>query len=329
MNNFGKLLHALLWSCIFATLLSSCNIGGNKKKEQTKGKKIVVLSPPIYSMLKLFPNDSIDIVGVNPRTLETAYTGLLELIDSEYREIRTDFADRDFNVNKETLLSFHPDMIFYYGDFQKVATDRLPIQTIDVNVKQSDPEIITVEWERLLARTLKLPYEGIMEKEWRHTRERCQELYRKAVASKRGLFVFSYLNGRIPVGGKNSYGDAFLAKAGIINVTEELSGEKEIGKEQIYNWKPDVVFIFLGSKDAFMKDVERKGNLSVYSIPQGIFSWGSPCVESPLMPLWLLAKSYPQVYPIEKFKKEARRFYADVFHKEVPDSILNEMFDDK
>lgn len=329
MNNFGKLLHLLLWGCVFVTLFSSCNIGRDKQEEQDRGKKIVVLSPPIYSMLKLFPSDSINIVGANPRTFETAHTGLLEIIDSQYREIRTDFADGDFNVNRETLLSFHPDIIFYYGDFQKVIADRLPIQTIDVNIKQSDPEIITVEWERLLSQALKHSYAGIMEKEWQHMRERCRELCRTIAAPKRGLFVFSYLNGRITVSGKNSYGGAFLAKAGIINVAEELSGEKEIGKEQLYNWKPDVVFLFLGSKSTFLKDIEKKDFLSVYSIPKGIFSWGSPCVESPLMPLWLLAKSYSQVYPKDKFKDEMRRFYANVFDKKVPDFVLNEILDDK
>lgn len=329
MNGYNNKFQVLLWSCSLVLLLSSCHTDGrrrNRKLPDTAVRKVVVLSPPVFSVLKLFGNDSIEIIGANPRTFETVHAGLLEIIAEGYRNIRTDFADRDFNVNKETLLSLHPDLIFYYGRFQKAAMDKLPIRTFDMDVRNADPEVITVQWEQFLAKSLELPYAGIIEREWKHTRKLCTELCGKIAFPKRGLFVFSYLNGRITVSGRNTYGAAFLQKAGIINVAEELSNKKEVGIEQLYAWRPDVIFLFLGSEDTFVKDKKGRENFSVYSVPQGVYSWGSPCAESPLMPLWMFARTYPEIYPMEKFKDEARRFYMEVFQKEIPDRILNEIF---
>lgn len=330
MNAYNHRIQTLLWGCFLAALLSSCHAGGSKKNRELPDstvRKVVLLSPPVFSVLKLFDNDRIEVVGANPRTFETVHAGLLGIIAKEYRDIRTDFADRDFNVNKETLLSLHPDMVFYYGGFQKAAMGKLPVRTIDMDMRKGDPEAITVEWEQLLAKALELPYAGIMEKEWKHTRRRCTELCEKTASSpKRGLFIFSYLNGRMTVSGRSTYGSAFLHKAGIINVAEELSNQKEVGIEQLYAWHPDVIFLFLGSKDAFIKSKKRRESFPVHSVPQGIFSWGSPCAESPLMPLWMFARTYPGIYPMEEFKAEARRFYAEVFQKEIPDRLLNEMF---
>lgn len=330
MNSYNNKIQVLLWSCSFVLLFSSCHVDGSRKNRKLPDatvRKVVVLSPPVFSVLKLFGNDSIEVIGANPRTFEAVHAELLGIIAEGYRDIRTDFASRDFNVNKETLLSLHPDLVFYYGQFQKAAMDKLPIRTFDMDIGNHDPEAITIEWEQLLAKALELPYTGVIERKWKHTRRLCTELCGKIASPKRGLFVFSYLNGRITVSGKNTYGASFLQKAGIINVAEELLNKKEVGIEQLYAWRPDVIFLFLGAKDAFVKDKKERENFSVYSVPQGVYSWGSPCAESPLMPLWMFARTYPGIYPMEAFKDEARRFYAEVFQKEIPDRILNEMFE--
>ena len=249
-----------------------------------------------------------------------------------YQNIRTDFTSRDFSINKESLLLLKPDVVYYYGEFQKAGTDKMPLQSVNVDIQESDPEKITIQWEQLLSQSLALPYKEIMKTQWNRTKEKCAKLKNNVIVPKRGLFVFSSLNGRITVSGKKTYGASYLEKAGISNVANSFSGNKEIGLEQLYAWAPNVVFLFLDSDKAFARSSKiqhSKNKMFIYHIPEGVFSWGSPCAESPLMPLWLFSRAYPQIYTHEDFKKDAKQFYTNTFRKYIPNRVLNSVLMDQ
>ncbi len=67
--------------------------------------------------------------------------------------------------------------------------------------------------------------------------------------------------------------------------------------EQIYQWQPDVIYLFMGpNADQYKRGIHNQDwtrvnavkNEEIYDVPVGLFSWSAPCVDTPLMLKWLL-----------------------------------------
>ncbi len=75
----------------------------NKEQISNNSKRIVNLSPPLFSVLCMLDAGN-QVVGTNPRTFTSANENIMEIIYPEYKNINVDFVDADFRINKESLL---------------------------------------------------------------------------------------------------------------------------------------------------------------------------------------------------------------------------------
>lgn len=322
--------------------------GTGEKAESASVKKeelrIVNLSPPVYSMLQTFPALKDSVIGVNPRTFSTSNPKVLSAVNPNAKKINSTFVNNDFSVNAESLAALAPTIILYYGEFEKKGLDTLGIPMVNMQIKDMDSESLTRKWERMIADIFKTGNGNKLEKQWKKTNEILSAVLKDG-KKIRGLFIFSTVGGKITVSGNKSYGGNFLRKAGIENVADlsgfaEGAGQVEVSMEQIHTWNPDIIFINsirIGKNNisaktvldntgsagwSFIKAVKDK---KVFDIPQGTFSWGMPCADSPLMPLWMLTKTEPEKYSESAFKKKIKTYYKEVYDTDLPDEIIDEM----
>ena len=60
----------------------------------------------------------------------------------------------------------------------------------------------------------------------------------------------------------------------------------------------------------------------IYDIPKTTYSWAAPCMDSPLMPLWLGSKAYPEKFTNEDFIKEFKDYYTRVYSISLTDQDI-------
>ena len=119
------------------------------------------------------------------------------------------------------------------------------------------------------------------------------------------------------------------------------AGQAAVSMEQIHAWNPDVIFInnmrigknvtaaehilqnkVDGADWSFITAVKEK---CVFDIPQGTYIWGMPCADSPLVPLWMLMKVYPDRYTETEFKEKVKRYYKEMYATDLPDAVISDM----
>lgn len=64
-------------------------------------------------------------------------------------------------------------------------------------------------------------------------------------------------------------------------------------------------------------------NKAVYDIPQTAYSWVTPCADSPLMPLWLISKAYPELYSEAEFRSEFSAYYERLHRVTLTDAEMD------
>ncbi|GMQ59835.1 ABC transporter substrate-binding protein [Vallitalea sediminicola] len=329
--------------CIALVQLTGCSVKKENKEVMVEEKdttRVTLISPPILSIyLSVSPEDS-TVVGINPRAFSTSNENVLSELYPDYKNINTSFINNEFVVNTEELLKLSPDIIFYYGDSQKNGIEKLDVKSVDMMCsKNRDPESMTIEWEKQLEKAFNITNENTLEKEWDRSNNKANELLKDNSTKKKGLYIFSYINGKVTASGNNSYGGNFFDKAGIENVAKEIEGNKEVSMEQIYKWNPDVVFIFLGmpatpiiNNKATNQDwslIQAYKDKAIFDIPQATYSWGAPCADSPLMPLWLISKTYPDSLGNDEFTTYFKDYYNRIYDIELKDELIEEVLKPK
>ena len=142
----------------------------------------------------------------------------------------------------------------------------------------------------------------------------------------------------ITVRGAGTYGDDWLNKSGLVNVASELEGDSvEVTMEQIYEWDPDIIYIFRGMPSQSYIDNTIDGqdwsltsayaDGTIYDMPVGVFNWGAPNADSPLTLEWMVMKNYPGNLDELEFKDNVKSYYERQYGIELTDenveSILN------
>lgn len=315
------------------------DMGGNTVKipPLSEIKHVVVLAPPVTSVLLDTIPDKKMIVGVNPKTFTSSNAEIMDKLLPNYKEIETTFVGDDFSINSEALLQLDPDLIFYYGDAEKKGLDNIQIPAIDFfSPKVTDPEALTVAWDRLLREIFEADQGGGLQKEWESYDKKVQGLLAKQNgAPKRALWIVSNAGGKLVVAGSNSfnaYAQSFFDKAGITNAASGIQGSAQVDMEQVYQWNPDVIFIFHSAPARAILDNHIKGqdwslldawkNKAVYDIPRTSYSWGAPCADSPLMSLWLVSKAYPKLFSEGEFRTELSEYYQRLHHVSLTDQDI-------
>ncbi|WP_353097158.1 ABC transporter substrate-binding protein [Tissierella praeacuta] len=308
----------------------------------TEIKHVVVITPPVTSVLLEVIPDTDMIAGLSPKTFVYSNEDVMEKLFPNYKDIETTFVGDDFSINTEALLALDPDIILYYGEIQKKGLENIGLPIINFfSPKLTDPKDVTVAWDNLLRQIFEVDDSESLEKEWEYFDTKVEAILAgQTEEPKRALWVFSNVSGSLVVAGSSSfdaYAESFFEKAGIVNVATGIEGTTEVDMEQIYEWSPDIIFVFHNvSAQRYLNNsiegqdwslLEAWKNQAIYDIPQTAYSWGAPCADSPLMPSWLISKAYPELYSEEEFRTELVRYYERLHNVTLTeadmDSILS------
>lgn len=289
-------------------------------------QRIVITSPPIVTMTYALSKDSKSIVGVNPLAIANSNKDLLEMALPNLNDINTSFI-KGFDIDVEQLLNLEPDIVFCYGEKQRKSLETLNIPVVDFYKKEKDASKIVKDWEKLICEVLNVQPEYSIEA----AIEAVENLSTSVIdekTSKRALLIFNNSSDKIIVAGSQTYGDYWLDFAGLENVASEIEGEKVVDLEQIYNWQPEVIYLFMGpSKEAYLSGIEHQDwsridavkNQAVYDIPAGLFHWSAPCMDTPLMMRWMLLENKND----QAFFDEMKIYYEKMYDLELTDEHIN------
>lgn len=318
------------------------DLGGNEVTIPAASdiKRIVILSPPVMSfVVKAVPDTSM-ITGINARAFTTSNLNIISKVFPNWQSVDTSFVDTSFAINKESLLALEPDIIFYYGNFQKEGLENIDIPCVDFFSKQlTDPETVSIAWDKQLRDILGYSND-LLQDEWNTTNDMLSELLKEKQESVTALCIFSNTSGSIVVSGTDStdsYAQSFFDKAGIINAAASLEGTSEVSMEQIYQWNPDMIIVFQDSPAQSILDNSIEGqdwslldawkNKRIYDIPRTTFSWITPCADSPLMPLWLVSKAYPDLISESTMRTKISDYYQRNYDILLSDEEIDSILD--
>ena len=312
------------------------DLGGNRVTlpPSQEIKRVVIISPPTTSiLLSVIPNSNM-IVGVNPRAFTTANTKIIEKLFPNRNSVETAFVSKGFVSNTEELLNLDPDIVFYYGESQKSGIENLDVPIIDFLIKgENNPETVTIAWDNLMREIFEIEGSTSLESEWNISNQTAQELLTTNTGEKKkALFLFSNTGGIITVYGSGTYADTWFKKSGLENVASNVKGNVEVSMEQLYAWNPDYIYVFIGNPASVMLRNEVQGqnwslltaykNKTIIDIPQAAYSWGAPCSDSPLMPLWMISRSYPELMPEIEFTKFFKKYYERMYSLKLEEELI-------
>lgn len=315
------------------------DLGGNEVTIPAPDEieKIVILSPPVMSFVVSAVPDTEMIVGINSRSFLTSNPQIVERVFPDWQSVESSFVDVNFAVNTESLLSLEPDIIFYYGDFQKKGIEGINIPAVDFLMKGvNSPEKMSVAWDTQIREILGTDTSVGIQAEWDATNTKLESMLKDAGdQKKRGLCIKLNQAGSIMVMGTDSFdgwAQSFFALSGIENVATSVEGTGEVSMEQIYQWDPDFIMCFQDVPASYILENSIEGqdwslltawkNKQVFDVPRTTYAWVTPCADSPLFPLWLVSKAYPELLSDGEVRNEIREYYQRNYNVELTEQEL-------
>ena len=298
-------------------------------------RRVVIISPPTTSVLLGVLSDPNLIVGANSRAFTTSTTEIVSKLFPDWNGVDTSFLSEGFVSNTEELLNLNPDIVFYYGAAQKSGIENLGIPIVDMMKKgDNNPETVTIAWDNLLREIFEADNSVSLQNEWEASNKKGAEALDTYTGEKKtALFLFSNMGGVISVYGRGTYADTWFEKSGLVNAAAEISGQAEVNMEQLYEWNPDFIYVFIGSPASDMLENKINGqdwsllsaykNNTLFDIPQGIYSWGAPCSDAPLTPLWMISKSYPELLSESDFKMMFKDYYSRMYKITLEEEVIS------
>lgn len=305
-------------------------------------QKIVILSPPVMSFVVSAIPDTEMIVGINSRSFLTSNPQIVERVFPNWKSVESSFVDVSFAVNTESLLALEPDIIFYYGDFQKKGIEGLNVPAVDFLMKGvNSPEKMSVAWDAQIREILGTDTSVGIQKEWDDTNAKLESLLKNVGdQKKRGLCIKLNQAGSVMVMGSDSFdgwAQSFFALSGIENVATSVEGTGEVSMEQIYEWNPDFIMCFQDVPASYILDNSIEGqdwsllnawkNKQIFDVPRTTYAWVTPCADSPLFPLWLVSKAYPDLVSDSEVRTEIKEYYQRNYSVELTEGDLDSILD--
>lgn len=348
-----KLLMVMIIAIIFCMALAGCTKTANEKaaSKQTRTiidlsgqevvlpdaselNKVIIIAPPLLATYANVVKDTEKLVGVHPRCISDANQELLKLVVPNYKSINTSFL-KGFTSNAEEILKMAPDVILVYGDFQKKGLENIDIPIVDFFIKNPKNEDWSVQIDSLMREVFEITEQNTLQKEWDKANEIVNEALKniKDEDKKLAIMVRSNSEEMFTVRGGNYYGDDWLVKTGLINAAKDLKEDgAQISMEQLYEWNPEVVYDFLGADaDKYLAN-EIKGqdwdsvkayeNKQIYDMPEGMFNWGSPNVDSPLTLIWMTMNNYPNLIEEDFFNNYMKQYYKRQYNIDLTDELM-------
>ncbi len=301
--------------------------------------KVVIVAPPLLATYASVVKDTSKIVGVHTIALSQVNKDLLNTIVPNWESINTSFL-AGFTSNAEEVLKLDPDIILVYGAFMKDGLENVDIPIVDFCISDQQNESWSVQIDTLMREIFDTNDNTTLQSEW----DKANEVVSTALQSvdkcskKTAVMIMSNTGDAITVRGIGSYGDDWLVKTGLVNVAGELKGDGvAVTMEQLYEWNPDIIYVFqgvgaakylensIGGQDWSEINAFKDGK--IYDMPYGMFNWGSPNADSPLTLIWMTMKNYPDLikndYFITYMKDYYQRQYGITPTDKTIDLILN------
>lgn len=341
-----KMVTGLVLILVFCLIGRGTEAGVNRKITDLSGQAIevpaieatnhlVIIAPPLFSIYYALDQDLDKVVGLHPMVLDAAKKTVLLELEPKLATINNDFI-RGFNVNTEEFLNLQPDIGLYWGKAQGKVFQTINIPGIDFQSYETYDALKALQdWLKLMAELIgnQEKAEEIIaygEDSLSIVRERIGQI--AEAEKKTGLMIFSNTQGKIIVTGSGFYGDYWLRESGLANVATDLKNNVEVNLEQIYQWNPDIIYVFIGSAEAMLAnsiDGQDWSGLKafqterIYQIPNGMFEWYSPCSDSPLMLRWMALQSYPDKFKDFNLKEDILHYYQMIYGHDLTASQIN------
>ncbi len=301
--------------------------------------KVIIVAPPLVATYASVVKDTDKLVGVHPTSFKIANKDILNLVVPNWQNINTSFLS-GFTSNTEEVLKMNPDIILVYGESQKKGLENVDIPVVDFYLDNPDNEEWSVRIDELMREIFQIEGNNTLEKEWEEAKKITAEALSKIKEADRktAIMIRSYTQDSFSVRGANYYGDDWLVKTGLINAAGNMQGDDvQISMEQFYQWNPDIVYDFVGqdAEKYLQNNIESRDwsqikafmNKEIYDMPQGMFNWGAPNVDSPLTLIWMTMKNYPGIISEEFFNSYMKEYYMRQYGIELSDNIMNEILD--
>lgn len=283
------------------------------------------------------------VVGVGPWAFLHSNMKILKDMKPDIARITTNFINKDYVVNMESLLNLKPDIIYYYGKSQDDNLERAGVPTVNLDEggdTKFEPVETQVYWENMYNQTLGLPPSHKFADAWKATLAIAQPYVNKIKGQHiRALYLEQSDGKQLKVSGPKTYGDTYLKMAGMDNVASNLVVKGDAGRyiavsmEQIIEWNPDIIFVVFGSAKDILdnknpgqdwRNVKAFKNKMIFSTPVGIHNWGGLTAETALLPLYMINKFNPNYISDEKMKEFTRLHYKKMFNYAIPDALLDD-----
>lgn len=351
----GKILFSLFISSII--LLSTASYANSSEVSKTindqnmknteeipiKFNRIIITGNCPFGVIMANDLAYKHVVGVGPWAFLHSNMKLLKDMKPDIDRITTDFINKDYVVNMESLLNLQPDIIYYYGKSQNDNLERAGIPTINLDAggdTKFEPVVTQTYWENEFNQTLGLPHSHKFSDAWKRSLSEAKP-YAEKIKSQhiRALYLEQSDGKELKVSGPKTYGDTYLKMAGMENVASDLVVKGDAGRyinvsmEQIIQWDPDVVFVVFGSTKDILNNknpgqdwhnVKAFKDGKIFSTPVGLHNWGGLSAETSLLPLFMINKFNPDYITDAELKVATRLHYKKVFDYEIPDALLTD-----
>ena len=295
-------------------------------------RRVVIISPPLFPQFLALQLPEAELAGVNRIAYAGANKELMDLMYPSWRDVPTGFLI-GFTANTEELLNLDPDIILVYGDFQKEGLWSLSVPILDFAVKNRQNETCTIAMDRLMREAFGLQdrTSGIRT-EWEVAKNRtAPSITRVRERNLTGLMIMDNTGDSITVRGRGSYGDDWLVNSGLTNVVQTEADTIETSMEQIYQWNPDVIYVFQGipARDYLTGQIPKQNwsplsafqRGAIFDTPRSLMNWGAPNPDSPLMLQWMVGKNAPDLFNESDFLLTMQQDYRRRYGIELSDSL--------
>jgi len=320
---------------------------GNQVEVKNQIDRIVVCDIlPLPSVLTVFFDSGMKIVGMNEASMIAAKNGLLGQLYPEILQASTSFMDGS-NVNIEELTKLQPDIVFYSGSNKELGEQlrNSGFSAIGISVNKWNYNTIETlnNWFSLLGEIFQENDKA--EKVAKRSNE-IYKLVQERVNSipqdqkQRVFFLFQVNETNITTSGKLFFGQFWAEAIGAVNVGEELTTDNSLAVniEQVYTWNPTLIFITnfnqaypedlygntIGNYD--WSEIDAVKNKNVFKMPLGMYRSYTPGADTPITLLYLAKCAYPDLFADIDITAEAKSYYKDLFGIDLTDEQINGIF---
>lgn len=283
-------------------------------------RNIVVLSSPTASFIyDAISEGTTKIVGMDRRAMNSSNQEFLNRHYPFLMDIDTNFIGSDTLINKEKLLKLKPDLIFVHdvNQVNQLQGVDVPIVNLSLpNEKTASTEELTTAWDYTIRDIFEVNENSSINEEWDLFNQKYEKYRNQIKEEKTVICIFSIEKGQIMVRGQFT---DYVELAGMKNLISEEDNTLVISSEELHALNPDIILNAsqVSSDDILNNNVTNQDwtnlnaykNSMIFDIPKTSYSLAVPSSDSPLLPLWLINKVFPDIVSDDTLKKDIYDYY--------------------